>query len=107
MTISTKRCPLTVVTQAIASRESRGLLPFEILEFVDRELSQRRFTSECTAAYLATIRGFVSEHIAQRLAQIRKSRGMFDALEREDEWDENTDLSMGASGALCGAMYRV
>ena len=65
---------------------------------VDRELSQKRFTGECTAAYLATIRGFVSECVAHRLAEIRKSRGMFEALEREDEWDEDTDLSMGASG---------
>lgn len=91
---------MLIAIQAIASRDSRGLLPFEILEFVDRELAQRRFKTECTAAYLATIRGFISEHIAQRLAQIRKSRGMFDALEREPEWDEHTDLSMGASGKL-------
>jgi hypothetical protein len=29
---------------------------------------------------------------------MRKSRGMFEALERSDEWDRDTDLSMGASG---------
>lgn len=86
--------------KSIASRNSRGLLPFEILEFVDRELEKRRFTSECTAAYLATIRGFISEHVAIRLAEIRASRGMFDALQREEEWDEDTDLSMGASGTF-------
>ena len=74
------------------------MLPFEIMELVDRELSKRKFTSECTAAYLATIRGFVSEHIAQRLAQVRKDHDMFEALEREEEWDADTDLSMGASG---------
>ncbi|CAL1713617.1 unnamed protein product [Somion occarium] len=82
---------------SIAPRSSRGLLPFEILEYVDRELAQRRFTSECTAAYIATIRGFVTERVAHRLAEIRKSHGMFDALEREEEWDADTDLSMGAS----------
>ncbi|OBZ66630.1 DNA-directed RNA polymerase III subunit rpc1 [Grifola frondosa] len=69
---------------SVASRSSRGLLPFEILELVDRELSTRKFTSECTAAYLATIRGFPWH---------------FDALERDDEWDADTDLSMGASDA--------
>lgn len=89
---------MTVRLQAIATRTTRGLLPFELLEFVDRELAQRRFTGECTAAYLATIRGYVTENIAYRLAEIRKSRGMFDALQREDEWDADTDLSMGASG---------
>ncbi|KAI0786519.1 beta and beta-prime subunits of DNA dependent RNA-polymerase [Abortiporus biennis] len=84
---------------AIASRSSRGLLPFEILEYVDRELGQKRFTSECTAAYLATVRGFISEHVALKLGAMRKSRGMFEALEREAEWDADTDLSMGASDA--------
>lgn len=84
--------------QAIAFRHSRGLLPFEIFESVDRELSKKKFTSECTAAYLATIRGFIAEHVVHKLAENRKSRGMFEALERDDEWDEDTDLSMGASG---------
>ncbi|KAH9950127.1 beta and beta-prime subunits of DNA dependent RNA-polymerase [Amylocystis lapponica] len=84
---------------SIGSRSSRGLLPFEVMELVDRELSKRKFTTECTAAYLATIRGFVSEHIAHKLAEVRKNHGMFDALERDDEWDADTDLSMGASDA--------
>lgn len=37
------------------------------------------------------------DNIAYRLARIRQARGMFDALEREEEWDEDTDLSLGAS----------
>ncbi|KAK7689907.1 hypothetical protein QCA50_006546 [Cerrena zonata] len=82
---------------SVATRLSRGLFPFEILEYVDRELADRRFTSECTAAYIATVRGFVAEHIAHRVADIRKARGMFEALERNEEWDTDTDLSMGAS----------
>ena len=77
------------------------MLPFEILEYVDRELADRRFTSECTAAYIATVRGFIAEHIAQKVADIRKSRGMFGALERNEEWDADTDLTMGASCAYC------
>ncbi|OCH86035.1 beta and beta-prime subunits of DNA dependent RNA-polymerase [Obba rivulosa] len=84
---------------AIASRNTRGLLPFEIFEFVDRELATRRFISECTPAYLATVRGFISEHIVDRLAEVRRQHGMYDALEREAEWDEETDLSLGASDA--------
>ncbi len=92
---------LTSCLQAIAPRSTRGLLPFEILEFVDRTLASRKFTSECTAAYLATIRKFISENIAQRMADIRKRHHMFDALEREDEWDADTDLTMGASRKWC------
>lgn len=84
--------------QAIGGRSGRGFLPFEISEFVDRELGTHRFISECTAAYLATIKGFVADHISQKVANVRKSRGMFEALERESEWDAETDLSLGASG---------
>ena len=84
--------------QAIEGRQGRGLLPFEILELVDRELAKEPFSSECTAAYLATIRGFVLDNVARRVGKYRKKHGMFEAEEREDEWDEFTDLTMGASG---------
>lgn len=64
---------------------------------MNRELSNHRFEAECTAAYVATIRGFVTDNIARKLAEMRSSRGMYEALEREEEWDEQTDLSLGAS----------
>ena len=75
-------------------------MPFEILEIVDHELASEKFTSECTAAYLVTIKGFITDHVVRKLAEARSSRGMFEALERENEWDAETDLSMGASGWL-------
>ncbi|KAG6874000.1 hypothetical protein C0995_007957 [Termitomyces sp. Mi166 len=84
---------------AIASRIGRGLLPFEVLEVVDREMSAPRFVSECPAAYMATIRGFLIDNVVHKIVNARKSQGMFEALEREEEWDEETDLSMGASEA--------
>ena len=87
------------IFQAISPRSARGLLPYEVLEIVDRELSLPRFDTECTPAYISTIRSFLVDHVAHRLATVRKSRGMFDALERSDDWDEDTDLSMGATGA--------
>lgn len=89
---------MLTTSQATGSREGRSLLPFEVLEIVDRELATKKFTSECTAAYLATIRGFVTDNIAHAMADVRKSHGMFEAMEREDEWDAETDLTMGASG---------
>jgi DNA-directed RNA polymerase III subunit RPC1 len=70
------------------------------MELVDQELATPRFSSESSPAYLETVRKFILENLANKLAGTRKSRGMFDALEREAEWDEDTDLSMGASG-LC------
>jgi len=68
------------------------------MELVDQELASPRFNSESSPAYLATVRKFIYENLANKLASTRQSRGMFDALEREAEWDEDTDLSMGASG---------
>src|SRR6267154_2875381 len=53
--------------QAIGNRRGRGLLPFEIVELVDLELRKPKFTSECTPAYLETIREFVVQHIAHHL----------------------------------------
>jgi DNA-directed RNA polymerase III subunit RPC1 len=87
----------TCTTQAITSRAGRALLPFEITEITDSELSKPRFQNECTAAYVASILGFITDHIANRLAKVRECRGMYNALEREAEWDEETDLSLGAS----------
>ena len=61
-------------------------------------MSETRFVSECPAAYMATIRGFLIDNVVHKITNARKSQGMFEALEREEEWDEETDLSMGASG---------
>lgn len=71
-----------------------------MLEIVDKEFATSRYESECPAAYLAIIRGFLAEKVVERMADIRKTHRMFEALERNDEWDEDTDLSMGASGML-------
>ncbi|KAK7467362.1 DNA-directed RNA polymerase III subunit C1 (rpo31) [Stygiomarasmius scandens] len=84
---------------AMVSRGGRGLLPFEILELVDKELGTHRYTTECTSAYLSLIRSFIVEHAVNRLAKVRKQHGMYDALERSDDWDVDTDLSFGASEA--------
>lgn len=75
------------------------------MELVDQELATPRFSSESSPAYLKTVRKFILENLANKLAGTRKSRGMFDALEREVEWDEDTDLSMGASGLWLTGLY--
>jgi DNA-directed RNA polymerase III subunit RPC1 len=84
--------------QAVGDRHTRALLPYEIMELTDSILGEKRFTNECNAAYLTTVRDFVLKHVAEKVAKERRDRGMFDALERYMEFDEDTDLSMGASG---------
>jgi DNA-directed RNA polymerase III subunit RPC1 len=68
------------------------------MELTDSVLEEKRFTSECNAAYLTTVRKFVLQHVAERVAKERKGRGMFEAAERHIDFDDETDLSMGASG---------
>lgn len=80
------------------------MLPFEILEIADKELATPRFANECTQTYLDAVHDFIRERIARKIAENRKSRGMFEALEREAEWDADTDLSMGATGKLLSSM---
>ncbi len=86
------------MTQASGKRRGRGLLPFEITEIVDREFKTPRFKSGCSEIYLANAREFIVSKLANKLAHSRRKQGMFDALEREGDWDEDTDLSLGASG---------
>ncbi|KAG8933996.1 hypothetical protein FRC01_005893 [Tulasnella sp. 417] len=81
---------------SIGNREGRGLMPYEIMEITDRELNSERFRADCTAAYIATVRGFVLDKVVRRAVKIREQHGMFGAEVRQEEWDEDTDLSMGA-----------
>lgn len=78
------------------NKHEKGLLPFEITEYVDKELKSKRWMKECTPHYLSTVRNFIYSNITKKLANLREAHGMFDALDREEEWDEETDLNMGA-----------
>ena len=86
------------IRQAIASRRGRGLLPFQVMDLMNSEMVKSKWVSECTTTYMDSIRDFIEEKVAKRLAILRERRGMYEAMERIDEWDEEMDLSMGASG---------
>ncbi|KAF7776405.1 hypothetical protein Agabi119p4_4798 [Agaricus bisporus var. burnettii] len=82
---------------ASAGRAGRSLLPFEVLELTDQTLATPRFVNEFTQTYLDILRDFIHNNVARNIAEHRQSRGMFEALERDTEWDADTDLSMGAT----------
>ncbi|KAF4619295.1 hypothetical protein D9613_005590 [Agrocybe pediades] len=82
---------------ASGKRAGRGLLPYEIMEYVDKELASPRFRDETAPQYTSFIRDFIYNNVATKIAESRRQHDMYDALEREDEWDEFTDLSLGAS----------
>jgi hypothetical protein len=82
-----------------STRTDRALLPFEILELVEIGLSSPRYQAECEPVFRDIVRNFVRTNVVQRLAAIRAEHGMFDAMDKPPDWDEETDLSMGASRA--------
>lgn len=65
---------------------------------MDKELTSKKFTAVCSPTYIAVLREFIFDRAVVPLAEQRKQYGMYDALQKEDEWDEDTDLTMGASG---------
>ena len=81
----------------MTSSYGRALLPYEIMDIVNAELSSSRFVNECTAAFLATVGRFM-RGVVIRVAKVRSTHGLFDAVEKDSEWDEYTDLTMGATG---------
>jgi DNA-directed RNA polymerase III subunit RPC1 len=76
----------------------RSILPFEIMEIVEAELQSTRYQAECADIFMDSVKKFVQENIANRLAKVRRSHGMYDALDRPTDWDIDMDLSMGAPG---------
>src|SRR5229473_3610434 len=49
------------ISQATSPRSARGLLPYEILEIVDRELSLPRFVTEGKQENISTIRTLLND----------------------------------------------
>ena len=78
---------------------SRYLLPYEVMDLVNHLLSQDRFERLCTSKYIDQVREFCYEQVAKRMAETREAYGMYPALERDGDWDVDTDLSLGADDA--------
>ena len=64
------------------------------------ELSSPRFRNECTSAYIKSIEDFIQTNVIDKMTTCRDQHGMFDAAEKSEEWDDDTDLSLGAPGPL-------
>lgn len=79
-----------------AHSKSGTLLPFEICEIAERELTSAEFLQECTPHYLDTVRSWIYENLAKQAADMREIYGLYPALVREGGWDAETDLTLGA-----------
>ncbi|KAF8306249.1 beta and beta-prime subunits of DNA dependent RNA-polymerase [Clavulina sp. PMI_390] len=85
-------------SKATENRSGLGLMPFEIESITDKELASRKFRSECTAAYISTIRTFIAE-ICKARVKSREKYGVFDGAEQPPGHDEFTDYSSQADVA--------
>ncbi|EJU06145.1 subunit of DNA dependent RNA-polymerase [Dacryopinax primogenitus] len=80
---------------AITARDGRALLPFEIMDLTNEILQRRKFKTECSTQYLDSLRAYI-QAIARHLGNVRQEYKMYDAVDRDDDWDADTDLSLGA-----------
>lgn len=86
--------------QATGSRAGKSLYPYEVAEIMKSELASPRFQNECTSAYIKSIEDFIQKNVIDAMTTCRDQHGMFDAAEKSEEWDDDTDLSLGAPGKL-------
>ncbi|KAF9077107.1 hypothetical protein BDP27DRAFT_1311829 [Rhodocollybia butyracea] len=84
---------------AATNRSGTPLLPYQIVDLINKELASVRFAKDLSSTYIETVRSFIIDNAVAKLARARTDQGMFDALERSDEWDEHTDLSFGATAS--------
>lgn len=84
--------------------DERGLLPYEISELVDAELNSARWKALTTEKYREQVRDFVRDQVVQKAGDIRDAFSLYSATEREGEWDEDTDLTLGANRAQVAAV---
>lgn len=91
------------VDQAISKRRSKALLPYEVLKIVEDEVNGARFVKGCSDAYRTMVKDFVVAK-ARKMADSRDEYGMFEAMEHDDEWGDEVDLTLGASPAAVAAL---
>lgn len=84
--------------------DERGLLPYEIDGIVRHHLSQPLFSVQTTGKYREQVYDFLRENVIKKAATIREAYGLYPALEKEEHFDEDTDLNMGADHAQIAAV---
>ncbi|GAA94203.1 uncharacterized protein L969DRAFT_86320 [Mixia osmundae IAM 14324] len=75
------------------TKTSKPLMPYAILELTDRLLATDRFDMTRHSDFPAQIKAFVVKHIVAPAARFRRAYGMIEALEKHEEWDDETDLT--------------
>ncbi|KAF6762523.1 DNA-directed RNA polymerase III largest subunit [Ephemerocybe angulata] len=91
-------------SSALSNRKGRGLLPFEVIKIVEAEVDGPKFIKGCSDAYRTYVKDFIIGKIVKRMAAVRDSYGMFEAVEHDDEWGDEVDFTLGASAAAIAAV---
>ena len=56
------------------------MLPYEILDLVDKEFATTRYTEACSPQFLKEVREFINDRIVQPAAQFRQCYDLYSAL---------------------------
>ncbi|KAH8918847.1 DNA-directed RNA polymerase III subunit C1 [Atractiella rhizophila] len=86
------------IMSSIPRAAAAGLLPYEILDILDDQLSQQRFTASCTIAFIDSIRQFIKKTVVDKAVSYRQAYGMSAGLIRDEVADDakENDLEVGA-----------
>ncbi|KAI9105948.1 hypothetical protein DFS34DRAFT_656655 [Phlyctochytrium arcticum] len=77
----------------LSTREN-ALLPWEIIEYAEAQLTNERFAKACSSEFLKSLRTFIRKNVAEKLATVRSARGLSPMLDKHD-MEEDNKLSTG------------
>lgn len=73
------------VKEITPPKQDRGLLPWEINFFAEKETQKDIWQKNCMATFIEMVLNFVNEKMAGKLAKIRKAHGLQSGLAMPDE----------------------
>ncbi|TPX69397.1 DNA-directed RNA polymerase [Spizellomyces sp. 'palustris'] len=62
------------------------LLPWEIMQLAESELTSPRLTKACSGEYLNSLRKFIRSEVVEKLGRVREERGLPSLLERNESY---------------------
>ncbi|ORZ16350.1 hypothetical protein BCR42DRAFT_414870 [Absidia repens] len=68
-----------------ANPDEAGLLPWQIIQITETEISKRLWTENCMPSFIDITRKYVTDKIAGSLAKLRKRHGLLPGLSVPDE----------------------
>lgn len=79
---------------AIVSSEGKALMPAELIQLTEQELSSKAFKTNCNDAYIQSVREFISKHVIERLQSLYKKFKIDPETSDQMETEESKALTL-------------